>query len=102
MAFSPIELTTVSRVQDYTTIKHNEDNKTYVDQSLIVNEHNKNDRQRSQEVTEGERSMWQEKQPDARDKGSNEYHGDGGKDRKKTKEISQVIVKGKKSFDIKI
>lgn len=102
MAFSPIELTTVTRVQDYTTIKHNEDNKGFVDQSLIVTKQNKNDRQRAQEVTEGERSVWQEKQPDARDKGSNEYHGDGGKDRKKPKEISQVIVKGKKSFDIKI
>ena len=33
MAFGSIELTTISRAQDYTTIKHNEDNKVNVDQA---------------------------------------------------------------------
>ena len=36
MAFGAIELTTISRAQDYTTIKHNEDNKVVVDQSIEI------------------------------------------------------------------
>lgn len=102
MAFHPIELTTVSRAQDYSPVKHNEDNKGYIDQSLMVRQQDKTERQRAQEVNKGDRSMWQNKQPDAREKGSNSYAGDGGKGRKKTREVSQVVVKGNQGFDMKI
>lgn len=102
MAFHPIELTTVSRAQDYSSVKHNEDNKGYLDQSLMVRQQDKNERKRSQEVNKGDHAMWQNKQPDAREKGSNSYSGDGGRNRKRTKEISQVVVKGNQGFDMKI
>ena len=40
---------------------------------------------------------------DAREKGSSEYTGDGGRQRKKEKNTGgKVIVKGRQSFDVKI
>ena len=38
MAYGAIELTTISRSQDYATIKHNEDNKVGVDQNNFSNQ----------------------------------------------------------------
>ena len=87
MAFSSIELTTVSRAQDYSTMKQNEDNKAFVDQS--------------KEVHSGDNAQWSDKQPDARQKGNGEYRGDGGK-RRKQQPREQMVVKEKKGFDIKI
>lgn len=101
MAFSAIELTTVSRAQDYSSIKQNEDNKAFVDQSNGQFQVQKNEQRLMKEVHSGEDTQWSEKQPDARRKGNGEYYGDGGK-RRKQQMKDQVVVKGQKSFDIKI
>lgn len=101
MAFSAIELTTVSRSQDYSSIKQNEDNKAFVDQSNGQFQVQKNERRIMKEVHSGDNAQWSEKQPDARQKGNGEYYGDGGK-RRKQQPREQVVVKGQKGFDIKI
>lgn len=101
MAFSAIELTTVSRAQDYSSIKQNEDNKAFVDQSNGQLQVQKNEQRITKEVHSGDNAQWSEKQPDARQKGNGEYHGDGGK-RRKQQSREQVVVKGQKGFDIKI
>lgn len=101
MAFSAIELTTVSRAQDYSTIKQNEDNKAFVDQSNGQFQVQKNEQRLTKEVHSGDNAQWSDKQPDARQKGNGEYYGDGGRRRKNPRE--QMVVKGpKKGFDIKI
>ncbi|MCM1111768.1 MAG: hypothetical protein NC399_00790 [Muribaculum sp.] len=102
MAFGAIELTTISRAQDYTTIKHNEDNKGLVEQTNLGQQAQKTETQRANSVTGSDQTEWQNKRQDARDKGSNEYAGDGGRNRRKNEQNSRVIVKGRGSFDMKI
>ncbi len=101
MAFGAIEITTVTRAQDYTTIKHNEDNKPATDQVNIGNTVQKQEARRPKEVHSSDDSDWQNKKFDARDKSQNEYEGDGGRKRRE-KKTQQVIVNGHRGFDIKI
>lgn len=105
MGFGTIELTTVSRAQDYTTVKHNEDVKAFVDQTNIGHQTQQMLKQRATTVVDGEKTEWQNKRHDAREKGANEYVGDGGKNRsrnKAEKSIDRMVIKGRESFDIKI
>lgn len=103
MAFGSIELTTISRSQDYTTIKQNQDNKVQVDQGNFGEQLNKNVEQLTKEVHSSDNSDWQNKKFDAKEKGSNEYSGNGGKQRKqKEQQIEKVSRKERQSFDIKI
>jgi len=104
MAFGSIELTTISRAQDYTTIKHNEDAKAFVDQTNIGQQTNRTVEQRATTVVNSQNPEWQNKRQDARDKGSNEYFGDGGRkrDKNKNEETDRVVIKGRGGFDMKI
>lgn len=102
MAFGAIELTTISRAQDYTTIKHNEDNKGFVDQTNIGQHVQKEQRQRTNQVNSGDETGWHTRQFDAKEKGDNEYGGNGGKNRKKQQKHEQMVIKGRQGFDMKI
>ncbi|MCI8694666.1 MAG: hypothetical protein HFH91_18545 [Lachnospiraceae bacterium] len=102
MAFGAIELTTISRAQDYTTIKHNEDNKVVVDQANFSDQFQKNTEQNIREVHSSDDTQWHEKKPDAREKGNGQYSGDGGSRRKKKQVQDRVVVKGRGGFDMKI
>lgn len=102
MAFGSIEIPTITRAQDYTTIKHNEDNKGFVDQTNISQQINKNVEQLTREVHSSDNSDWQNKKFDAKEKGQSEYQGNGGKKRKKEERREQIIVNGHQGFDIKI
>ena len=101
MAFGSIELTTVSRAQDYSMIKHNEDNKGFVDQTNIIQQTEKTTEQRIREVHSSDDTQWHQKNPDAKEKGNNEYQGDGGKNRKKGAS-ERMVVKSRGGFDMKI
>lgn len=101
MAFGAIEFTTITRAQDYTTIKHNEDNKGFVDQTNFSQQIQKTTEQSIRQVNSSDDPEWHQKNPDAKEKGSNEYQGDGGRHRRQgTKE--RVVVKGRSGFDMKI
>lgn len=103
MALGAIEFTTISRAQDFTTIKQNEDSKAFVDQTNIGHQSVKNQEQRATTVVDPNHAEWQNKREDAREKGRNEYSGDGGKKRNSEKKVrDQMIVKGRQSFDMKI
>lgn len=102
MAFGAIELTTISRAQDYTTIKHNEDNKVVVDQANFSDQFQKTTEQNIREVHSSDDPQWHEKKPDAREKGNGQYSGDGGSRRKKKQVQDRVVVKGRGGFDMKI
>lgn len=102
MAFGSIELTTISRAQDYSSIKHNEDNKVVVDQNNFSGQMQKVTEQRNKEVTKNDDTQWQEHRPDAREKGNGQYSGDGGRNRKKQSSGDRMVIKGRGSFDMKI
>lgn len=102
MAFGSIELTAISRAQDYSPIKQNEDNKNFVNQTNIGQQMQKDTAQKANQVRSSDNVDWHTKQFDAKDKGDNEYEGDGGKKRKQSKNQEQVVVKGHQSFDMKI
>ncbi len=103
MAIGSIEFTTISRAQEYSAIKQNEDNKGMVDQTNFSAQVQKTTEQRSQEVYSADNAGWQQSHPDARDKGKGSYEGDGGKKRKKTEvPVQRVVVKGQGGFDIKV
>lgn len=102
MAFGSIELTTISRAQDYSAVKHNEDNKGMVDQTNIGAQVQKLTEQRTREVHSADNAQWHEKKPDAKEKGNNSYSGDGGKRRKNSQAGGKPDVKRQGGFDMKI
>lgn len=94
----------VTRAQDFTTIKQNEDNKAVVQQSNIQREFGRVVDDRLHQVHQGERTENEGKRFDAKDKGNGTYSGDGGAHRKEEekKKDGKVILKGQSVFDIKI
>ncbi len=101
MAWGSIELTTISRSQDITAIKHNEDNKGMVEQANLGQQMQKDVQQKAREVRSGDNAQWHSEKFDAKEKGKNEYTGDGGQKRKQTPP-DKVEIKGRKSFDMKV
>lgn len=96
-----MEIATIARTQDFTAIKHNEDNRAALAQINMNHQNDKEIQNRARQVVQAEETMWQQKKFDAKDKGSNEYNGDGGK-RRQGKPTAQVVVKGQQGFDVKI
>lgn len=96
-----IEIASIPRVQDFTTIKHQEDTRAALAQMNMNQQSGKEIQKNSQQVNQTQEVMWQQKKFDAKEKGSNEYSGDGGKKRG-GKPTAQVVVKGQQGFDIKI
>ncbi|MDR0963592.1 MAG: hypothetical protein LBM60_03125 [Clostridium sp.] len=84
MAIGALEMTTISRSQDVAAVRHNEANKTFVDQSHIGQVQTKEMEQMARQVHTSDNADWQRKKQDAKEKGKNEYAGDGGKNRRPT------------------
>lgn len=105
MTISRVELQgQVARAQDFTTIKHNEDNKVNVDQTNIQRQFDQNVDIKLRQVNQKEQTQNQEKRFDAKEKGNGTYAGDGGKRRKKEEKEKDgtVMLKSRGGFDIKI
>ncbi len=105
MTISRVELQgQVTRAQDFTTIKHNEDNKVAVEQTNIQRQFDQNVDIRLRQVNRSDQAENQEKRFDAKEKGNGTYSGDGGKRRKKEEkeEDGKVVLKGRGGFDMKI
>lgn len=101
MAINPINIATVARTQDFSTIKHNEDNRSAMTQISMGQQEDKNLKLRSQQVVKKEETKWQQKKFDAKEKGDNQYGGDGGKKRSRNQN-EQRINKVHQGFDMKI
>lgn len=101
MAINPINIVTMARTQDFTAIKHNEDNKAAMMQLTTTQQEDKAQKLRAGQVLQKEEVNWQQKKFDAKEKGDNEYGGDGGKKRS-LKQKDKVVKKGQQGFDIKI
>lgn len=102
MALGTMQITSITRSQDYTTIKQNEDNKGFTDQMNIGQHIRKDVEQKTHEVYSSDNSDWHSRQFDAKEKGDNEYHGDGGTRHKREEKKERVVVNGHQGFDIKI
>ncbi len=106
MSINRIELQgTITRAQDYTTIKHNEDNKGMIDQSNFQTQFQKTVESKVSQVHQGDNAENGKKNYDAKEKGGGEYSGDGGRRRKKDQEKEpdgRVLLKGIGRFDTKI
>ena len=101
------DIGSITRIQDFSIIKHNEDMKPALDQAIAGLEMQKHSVAQSEEVVEADTSDWYRRREDASEKGDNEYAGDGGAHRRdpheKQKPADQVVVKGRPGgFDIKI
>lgn len=101
MAISPINILSVTRSQEYTSIKQNEDNRAAMTQISMSEQKEKELKLRSQQVINKEAVGWQQKRFDAKEQGDNSYGGDGGRKRKSPSK-DKVIQKIQQGFDIKI
>lgn len=101
MAMGAIELTTITRAQDYSVIKQNEDNKGVLSQANGFQQVQKNENQKTREVHKSDDARWNHQNPDAREKGKGQYYGDGGKQRKKGS-FEKVVTKNGHGFDMKV
>lgn len=95
----------ISRAQDFSTIKQNEDNKVVVDQGNFQTHFNKEVNQNLSRVHKSDDTENQGKKYDAKEKGGGQYSGDGGKRRQQSQEKNEAMQAKdvmKRSFDIRI
>ena len=95
----------ITRAQDYTTIKHNEDAKGMVEQANVGQQMTKQVERQVNRVNKGNQPEYHERKFDAKDKGSNEYHGDGGQARKRKKGENpdgKVLLKKAEKIDFSV
>lgn len=90
-------------INDFHNIRHNEEAKAGVDQVNFQNQFDQEMENKRIDVNQSEDANNRQKRFDSRDKGSNEYSGDGGRNRKKKDENPDGKVVPKYSgFDMKI
>lgn len=92
----------VTRAQDFTSIKHNEDNKVTLDQANFQKQFDQTVESKVRQVNQGDQAENRGKRFDAKDKGNGSYAGDGGRKRKREEKDGKVVLKGQNSFDMKI
>lgn len=106
MAIGLVELHgQVTRAQDFTAVKHNEDSKGMVEQANVGQQMTKQVEKQVSRVNKGQQPEYHERKFDARDKGSNEYQGDGGRKRKKPGEKDpdgKVLMKKADHIDFSV
>ncbi len=103
MGISPIEFNgMVGRTQDFSTVRHNEEQKGMVDQSNFQNHFEQEVKQNISTVRKQDNADPKNKKFDAKDKGDGEYSGDGGRNRKKNAAKGTAVSKTQGGFDIKI
>ncbi len=103
MTISRVELQgQLTRAQDFTTIKHNEDHKAVVDQTNFQRQFDQTVDNKLRQVHHGEQAENEGRKFDAKEKGNGTYSGDGGRKRKNDEKDGKVVLKGQGGFDIKI
>lgn len=105
MAIGPVVINgTVSRLQDMSAMKHNEDSKVFVDQNNFQAQFHKQIDSKLNQVHSSDNADNYQKKFDAKEKGNGSYEGDGGKKREKnpSSKEGKVIPKGYSGFDLKV
>ena len=85
MAFGSLEIASIPRTQDYSVMKQNEDNKGAFQQMTLGQQSQKQSEKLTKEVHSSDNADWYTGQYDAKEKGHNEYAGNGGDKRRKKK-----------------
>ncbi len=85
------------RTTDYSTIKQNEDNKGQINQTGFQQQFTKELNNKNESVNEPSETQKENRKFDAKEKGSNEYSGNGGK-KKKKEQISEEGIKNSNIF----
>ena len=87
MTISRVELQgQITRAQDFTAIKHQEDSRGFVEQANIHQKTEQKVEVKARQVQHGDKAENEGKRFDAKDSGNGHYYGDGGKKRKKQEE----------------
>ncbi len=105
MALGPIELNvTVTRVQDYTTIKHNEDIRPNIQQMDLSQQNIKEADHKASFVEKKDGANNEQRKQDAKEQGKNKYMGDGGQKRPGAKipKDGTVVKKEQGGFDFRV
>ncbi len=104
MAIGQVDLNhAMTRIQDFTTQRHNEDQRGLVEQNHLQGQFHKELNTSMRQVVKPDQTEYQNKKFDAKDKGNGQYSGDGGKHRKKNQSSGgRVPHRAETGFDIKI
>lgn len=103
MTISRVELQgQITRAQDFTAIKHQEDSRGFAEQANIHQKTEQKVEVKARQVQHGDKAENEGKRFDAKDSGNGHYYGDGGKKRKKPEEKKKPSAGGYGGFDIKI
>lgn len=103
MAIGPIELTgMVTRSQDISLFKQNEDNKPMIDQSNIQVNIQKKAQEQNHQVTNAEKSEYLENRFDAKEQGNGAYQQNRNKKKKDEKPEEGIFKKATSGFDMRI
>lgn len=100
MAIGQIEIQgQITRAQDFTFLKHNEDARGTVEQANAGEQVAKQADEQVNRVNQKQQPENKNNKHDAKEKGSNEYAGDGGQNRNKEKKEpkepdGKVLLKG--------
>ncbi|MDE7476915.1 MAG: hypothetical protein K2M91_03025 [Lachnospiraceae bacterium] len=103
MAISPILLN--GTIQQTDNVLHNQvkqAEKGMVDQGNIQVQEEKKEQQMARQVVHADETLLKDGRFDSKEKGNNEYSGDGGKRRKKQKKDGRVVAKSEGGFDMKV
>lgn len=92
MAFGSLEIASIPRTQDYSVMKQNEDNKGAFQQMTLGQQSQKQSEKLTKEVHSSDNADWYTGQYDAKEKGHNEYAGNGGDKRRKRKNRKMVSL----------
>jgi len=106
MAIGQIELRGMDlRTQDFSIVKHNEDNKPMHDQQVISGDLQQTSETRGRSVVHSESKSDVNAEGDGRSSSGNQYAGDGGAQRNHAKRQNpdgRVFLKQSAGFDLKI
>ncbi|MDR2547132.1 MAG: hypothetical protein LBC96_06425 [Lachnospiraceae bacterium] len=83
----------ITRAQDFSTIKQNEDNRGAVAQLNITRSMDDQNENKAKQVQQKEDMENSNQRHDAKEKGSNQYFGDGGKSRNGRGRKDGIIIR---------
>lgn len=93
----------VQRNQDMATVNQNESDRPFLNHANALEQNKREVEVKIRDVNQKDDAENRGKKHDAKEKGSNEYFGDGGRHRKQNgNEEGSVTIKERKSFDVKV
>ncbi len=105
MAFGIVDLNSaMTGINDYHNMRHQEDTRGLVEQGNIRSQLDQGVERRMNAVHQSDDTNNNQKKFDAKEKGSNEYSGDGGRRQKKQDESAKdgKVIPKYSGFDMKI